>query len=242
MSHFWRLYTQEMRNLGVRYLIFLIAYFAINGIVYFAHIDKRILNITLTSSIMLVIIFITPPILLALSFRKDKEHLSFSLPIRRASIFLSRYLAALTMLVAAFFAAALWSIFVMVPLNLHQREQMCINIGHADFFRMIPYYNDFWGFLLNESHYFLYTIYLFFFLFIGLGIISLTRSLRYMFRRFSEFLCDLSALILFIVCWIGLNHLNPMGIVPESLMFFSLIAGLLFLAIGLFLFEKYGEL
>jgi len=191
---------------------------------------------------MLVIIFIIPPVLLALSFRKDKEHLAFSLPMRRASIFLSRYLAAFTMLVAAFFAAALWSIFVIVPLNLHQMEQSYIGVGHTDFFRMIPYYNDFWGFLLNESHYFLYTKVLLFYSFVFLGIVSLTCSLRYMFRRFSEFMSNLSVLILFIALyWIGLHNPIPIGVGHES-MIISLIAGLLFLAIGLFLFEKYGEL
>jgi hypothetical protein len=240
MSHFWKLYAQEMRNLGSRYLIIIIAYFAINGIVYFMHIEKRLLNLSLASPLMLGLLFLTPLLLLALSFRKDTEHLAFSLPLRRTSIFLSRYLAALTMLVSAFFSAALWSIFVMVPLNLHQMEQMYIHAGHADFFRMIPYYNDFWGFLFHKCHYFLSTIFLFPLLFIALGVVSFTRSLRYIFRWFSEFLCDLSALILFIASWVGLGHLRPMGIDPESVMI-HFIAGLLYLAIGLFLFEKYGE-
>jgi hypothetical protein len=191
--------------------------------------------------ILLGLFFITPLVLFPLLFRKETEHLAFSLPLRRSTILLARYLTALTLLMVTFIASTLWSILVMVPINLHQMEQSCIRGGITDFSRMIPYYNDFWGFLQYESNYFFFIRVLSICSFVILGILALTRSFRYIFRWFSEFLSNFSALLLFIAfCWLGLHYLRPMGIGVE-MMISSLIAGLLFFVIGLFLFEKYGE-
>jgi hypothetical protein len=242
MSHFWKFYTQEIRGIGARYLIFIIAYFAFNGISYFMYAEKDESKVVFTSLVMLGIIFIAPPVLLALSFRKENEYLSFSLPISRTTIFFSRYLASLTILAAAFISSVLWSIFVMVPLDLHKAELFWIKAGRVDFSRMIPYYNDSWGYLINVSNYFISTKAFLLYSFVILGIISLTRSFHYIFRWLSEFLCNFSALMLFIAIWFGLQYLGMREIEGQESRTIILISGILFFAMGLFLFEKYGEI
>jgi hypothetical protein len=192
-------------------------------------------------SIVLVIFFASIPVLFAVSFKSKSDYLPFSLPLSRSSILLARYSTALTFLMVTFFVSMLWTLLVIAPLERYSDDQILLRTGIRDFSQLTHYHHDYWGFLQYESVYFFRVKALFFCSFVILGIIALTRSLRYVIRWFNEFLCDFAALMLFIAfCLFGLRTIKPMEVGLES-MINSIIAGLVFLVVGIFLFEKYGE-
>jgi hypothetical protein len=241
MANFWKIYTHELRKIWARYLIVFIAFFALNGIIFGLYKKTESDLVGFLFSVMLVIFYASIPVLFAMSFKSKSDYLPFSLPMCRSSILLARYGAALTILAVALLVSTLWAIAVMVPIVRYSEEQTLIRAGHTDLSQLTHYHHDFLGFLQYESAYFFRVKALFFISFVILGIIALTRSLKYVLRWLNEFLCDLTALILFIAfCWVGLRHLKPMEVGLESIIN-SMIAGLLFFALGLFLFEKYGE-
>jgi hypothetical protein len=258
VKKFVKLYIHEIKKTGDRFLMVFIAFLFFNGLILlrFPHINQMTMSQCFSAEFLyknlMWAFFVAPPVLLALTIHNKadvrNDYLSFSLPLHRTTIFLSRYLAAFTVLILSLLTTFLWSLF-MVPLEIHERELGVIHVNLISnksyfFAEFIPYYHDFWGFLMYETGYFYFMKIGLLLSFVAMGIVTFSRSLRYKFRWFSEFFSNLSILIFFILfCLFGLQPLvpkYPLLVGTENVMN-SVIAGLLFLAIGLFLFEKYGE-
>lgn len=198
------------------------------------------------SDLCLLLLFIAHPILLSLSFTDESlvksDQQWFALPIRRSSVVLSRFLTVLTFLVISTIVAFLWSL-LMVPVQIEQMEEMCRRSGTNDYAKLIPYYHDFWGFLFHMSRYFFFTALFSLCSFVLMGLVILTQSLRYTIKRYNGFLQNLTVLALFIFfCWLGFRGMHFSGSeLDASSIVNSLIAGVVFLAAGLFLFDRAAE-
>jgi hypothetical protein len=244
MSYFWKLYIHELRKMGMPYLIVLIAFIAGNGFLFLKYYNTGTGNLV-SHYIILALFYIAFPILFTISFRKEDvsraDHLSFSLPMHRSTVLLSRFMAAFSLLVVSFGFAALSSLVLSYLLEKHM-----VLFYQNTMHQPNLYHPDVWGLTINKSPHFFLAKLGFLCTFVIMGIVTLTRSLQYIFRWFNEFLCDFSSLVLFILfCWLGLQHMTfpksgQMILGPEILIN-TVVAGLVFLAIGMFFFEKYGE-
>jgi hypothetical protein len=244
MAHFWKLYTHELRKMGMPYLIVLIAFIAGNGLLFLKYYNTGTGNLVF-HYIVLALFYIAFPILFTISFRKEDvsraDYLSFSLPMHRSTVLLSRFMAAFSLLVVSFGFAVLSSFVLSFLL-----EKYMVLFYQNTMHQLNVYHPDVWGTTINKSAHFFLAKLGFLCTFVIMGIVTLTRSLQYIFRWFNEFLCDFSSLVLFILfCWLGLSHLTLRNVEPiilgQVVLMIGIAAGLFFLAMGIFVFEKYGE-
>lgn len=155
---------------------------------------------------------------------------------------LSRVFMVLLFLAISAVAAFLWSL-LMVPVEIADMEETLRKIGKHDYTYMIPYYRDTAGFLLNMSRCFFAARLFALCSFVLLGTVVLVQSIKYSVIWFNRFLQTVAVLALFILfSWIGFRGIDPhqTGIDWMSVVN-SVAAGVVFLIIGLFVFDKAAE-
>jgi hypothetical protein len=202
--------------------------------------------IQLFSILILLLFFGSLLVLFSSSFNDDAlkrtDYQWISFPVKRSTAISSRFMVVFTLLILAAAVGFIWSL-LLVPIQIQEMDEAFQRTGSHDLNILASNYRyDFWGFLFNMSLYFFFVRLFAFCGFVLMGIMTFTQSLRYAFR-FNAFLRNLALLVLFIsFCWFGLQGTDMghtrMGI--QAIMS-SVIAGGLFLFLGIFLFEKYGE-
>ena len=245
MNAFGTLFLRDVKKIGAVYAPVILGWLALCASIRWLFPLSFNARINLTD-LCFLLLFAAPPLLLSRSFTDESlvksDQQWFSLPLRRSTVVLSRVFTVLLFLAISAVAAFLWSL-LMVPVQIKQMEEACRRAGTNDYAKLIPYYHDFWGFLFHMSRYFFLTALFALCSFVLLGLVILTQSFRYTIRRYNSFLRNLTVLALFIFfCWLGFRGMHFSGSeLDTGSIVNSLIAGVVFLAIGLIIFDRTAE-
>lgn len=258
MKQFGFLYRGYFRKISAPYLFVLLTYLVLSATlrwvippaVWSPQISNALMMQMNYSSLVLLLFFAALPILYSLSFKDEKMAKTdlqwFSFPVRRSTVVFSRYMAAFTFLMISIAVGLLWS-FLMAPIMMQEMKESIGNSGSARHLQVyaefIPFYNDYWRFLVYINAYFFRTELFAFCSFVLLGVVTFAQSLGYAWR-FKGFLRNLIVFILFFgFCLLGFrgNDFSHTGLLAGSAVVNCLVAGVLLFCAGLFIFEKYGE-
>ena len=245
MNAFGTLFLRDVKKIGAVYAPVILGWLALCASIRWLFPLSFNARINLTD-LCFLLLFAAPPLLLSRSFTDESlvksDQQWFSLPLRRSTVVLSRVFTVLLFLAISAVAAFLWSL-LMVPVEIADMEETLRKIGKHDYAYMIPYYRDTAGFLLNMSRCFFAARLFALCSFVLLGTVVLVQSIKYSVSWFNRFLQTLAVLALFIFfCWLGFRGMHFSGSeLDAGSIVNSLIAGVVFLAIGLSLFDRAAE-
>ena len=223
MRKYLTLYLKEFKKLKFIFLIFFMIHVFIDLLFIFLDIKPYGKTCSSFGNIIFFTVFAHPFILAyvyRIEWNTNSNYQLLSFPIRRFSFILSKYLAVLTMCIFFSLGTVVWTYF------------FSINERAYDLRIPEPTLYDFVGMPL---------IY-FILIFVLLSEVSLIESVHYAVKRnwilfgfFVFILCTFSYL------WIGVELTDYLHLIGIKGTLYSIASGVLFLLIGLSIFEKYAE-
>jgi hypothetical protein len=229
----------ELKQQLIPYLISVFVFLVLSGIIMGLTIRH---NINPIIPLLLVIFFFTQITIFLYSlkekFLKDSNYLFYSLPTKRYPVLLIKFLVLTTYLII--------SLIILIPLSFLDAHFEIIMMKKILADRGVLYHsnNGFLYYVLhNDMFFFLVKLFSILTFFLS-GVLIFVKTLRYMFRWFYVSFQTFIVLFLFILfCKFGFVDTPFQGTVlgPFSIIN-AITTGIVFLIIGLTIFEKYGEI
>ncbi len=231
MSHLFALYKKEIKDSRKLFLFLLIGTVALDLWVQLV-IETNVLAVFICGMPIWATMFILP-FALAHSYttewKTSTSHLLLSLPIRPSLAGLAKYLAVLSMGIVLFAASAtaIYMVTLRTPDEITSQLPNVFGVTQSDVFAyvMAGYFSI---------------------LFLLLGLVSGMEGIRFSVSRFRGPVSVASFILgLYLFSKLMMPFLNAVGNVLDvglAIAVYSMIAGLVYLVLGLYLFEKYAEI
>lgn len=247
MQKYLNVYFTELNQQIKPYLISVFVFLALSGVMLWTNISIGIMNpdgkFFITGFAFPLLFFFTQLMIFSYFLKEryltESNYLLYSLPTKRYPVLLVKYFTFTTYLLLSLILLFFWA-FAIAHSEILKAE------GSVTDKRLLEPLigNGLLFFILHHSYYFFAVKLLSLLTFLLSGIIVFLKSIRYSLKWFNVFIQTVTALLIMILfCLFGFVDTVFPGLVMGPVSVINGIAtGILFLFMGLKLFEKYGQI